>query len=1008
MRPRQGAPLNAAFRNPTVIGALTVLITILTVFLAYNANNGLPFVQSYRLTAQVPNAEALVPGNEVRIGGVRVGVVEEIRPVSHEEGTTTAALSLKLDKSVEGLPNDSTVVIRARSALGLKYVQIVRGTADGAFAEGATMPLRAARPEPVEIDELFSTFDEPTRRAIRGNLTEFGNALAGRGPDLNEAIGAFEPLLPRLERVMRTISSPNAGIASFFRALEQSASEVAPVAEAQAQMFVELDTTITAFADVARPFLQDTISKTPETLRTTSETLPRIRPFLVNSRGLFVDLQPGTAALASSADTIESALLSGIPVLQDSPTLNNELAPTAASLRGFNDDPDVRTGINRLTDFSDSLTPLLRFVGPSQSVCNYATLLFRNIASTGSRGDSLGNWQRANALNNPAGPNNEGSPSTAPARGGGTDKNNYLHVNPYPNTAAPGQTFECEAGNEGYAQGKAMIGNVPRQPGDRHRGPAPGSEPGGGQGGRRGLTLMAPFSRNRRPKPGVRDFNEGVYHRPPAGLSFFKTGVLALVLILALAFFAYTKKLPWSEEGYTATATFANASTLRKTAPVRIAGVNVGKVTSVEPVGEGAKVTFSVDDEGLPLHDDASITIRPRLFLEGNFFLDLRPGSPSAPALDDGGAIPVTRTGTAVQLDELLTSLQRPDRENLSRLLDGYGSALADKPTAKQDVGQDPDVQGLSGAEAINKTFTYGGRAGKGTAQVSQALLGQQAGDLRGLIRSAGTVFGKLASRESELTELVTNFSVTTGAFADESANLQQTLAELAPTVEQAQSQLVDINAAFPPLRAFSRELTPGVKELPATIRAGNPWLVQASQLLQRDELGGLVNDLRIATPDLAAGTDSLNTLFDQLGQTSRCVSNVLVPTGDIVIDDQFRTGATNYKEFLYGIAAQAGEGANFDGNGQFLRIQPGGGPVEVSAPSPVPNSLTTDDEIFGNTIEAPIGSQPPKPKGKPPVKLDVPCYTQDVPSLNGSQAAVGGPSPAATGNSNSVISPTP
>ncbi|MEO7197050.1 MAG: MlaD family protein, partial [Solirubrobacterales bacterium] len=461
MRRQQGRPLNAAFRNPTVIGALAVLISILTVFLAYNANNGLPFVPSYRLTAQVPNAEALVPGNEVRIGGVRVGVVEGISPIAHEDGATNAALDLKLDKAVDPLPEDSSIIIRSRSALGLKYVQIVRGTADGGYPEGSVLPLSAATPEPVEIDELFSTFDEPTRRAIKANLTEFGNALAGRGADLNEAIGALGPLLPRLERVMRVLADPNGGIGPFFRALEQSAAEVAPVAEEQAQVFVDLDTTFRAFADIARPYLQDTISKTPVTLATATDTLPRIRPFLVNTRGLFVDLQPGARALASSADTIKSALLAGIPVLQASPTLNDQLAPTAQSLLAFNNDPDVRTGIRRLTDFSNALAPPLRFITPAQSVCNYATLLFRNVADAGSQGNALGNWQRVNAIGTPRGPNNEGSPAAAPANGGGDDKRNFLHVNPYPNTAAPGQPNECEAGNEDYTVGRQAIGNVP-------------------------------------------------------------------------------------------------------------------------------------------------------------------------------------------------------------------------------------------------------------------------------------------------------------------------------------------------------------------------------------------------------------------------------------------------------------------------------------------------------------------------------------------------------------------
>ncbi len=129
-----------------MIGALAVLITILAVFLAYNANNGLPFVKTYRLTAQVPDANGLVPGNEVRIGGVRVGVIEQISPVQTEDGSTNAALSLKLDTVVDPLPIDSTVIIRSRSALGLQYLQIDRGTSDEGYAEGAELPLSKARP----------------------------------------------------------------------------------------------------------------------------------------------------------------------------------------------------------------------------------------------------------------------------------------------------------------------------------------------------------------------------------------------------------------------------------------------------------------------------------------------------------------------------------------------------------------------------------------------------------------------------------------------------------------------------------------------------------------------------------------------------------------------------------------------------------------------------------------------------------------------------------------------
>lgn len=512
---------------------------------------------------------------------------------------------------------------------------------------------------------------------------------------------------------------------------------------------------------------------------------------------------------------------------------------------------------------------------------------------------------------------------------------------------------------------------------------------------------MALFSRRpRRPKPGAKDFNEGIYHRPPIGLSFVKTGILAVILIVVLSYFAYTKELPWADEGYTATATFEDPLTLRETAPVRIAGVNVGKVTSVESDGEAAKVTFTVDEDGLPLHEDATVTIRPRLFLEGNYFLDLRPGSPSAEDLADEGDIPSTQTAVAVKLDEVLTTLQAPDRRNLQKLLIGYGGALDDTPTPAEDVGQDPDVQGKSGAEAINESFRYGGRAGKGSSQVSRALLGTEAGDLRGLILSTSRVFEELSSRESELSDLITNFSVATGAFADESEALESTLAQLAPTVEQAQTQLVEINSTFPPLRAFARELTPGVRELPATIEAGTPWLIQADRLLQPDELGGIAKDLAIATPTLSRGTANLGGLFDELGLLSRCASNVLAPAGDLAINSQFSTGSTNYEEFLYGLAANAGVTGNFDGNGALLRIQTGGGPVSVSTPIPNGNDspFGPDNVNYGNTIQAPIGTQPLKPSSKPPIRTDVPCYTQDVPAVNGPQATVGAPNPVAYG----------
>jgi virulence factor Mce-like protein len=460
----RGRGIAASFAaSPTLVGAITTLIAAVAVFLAYNANHGLPFVASYRISAVVPNAQSLVPGNDVRIGGVLVGQVETIEPVQRPNGRVDAKLDLKLDTTAKPIPVNSTIVIRAKSALGLKYLEINKGNSPKNYPDGSVISLSHARPQSIDFDQVLRTFNEPTRLAIQRNLLEFGNALIGRGVSINEAIGQLRPLVDRLRPVMKTLSAPSTGLARFFNALEATTSEVAPVAETQARMFVSLDTTFRAFASIARPFLQETISKTPPTLDVANRALPVIRPFLAHSATLFADLRPGVHALTDAAPVLLRAVNVGIPVLRRSPRLNEQLPPTAETLLAFSRNTGVRNGIDRLTTSNaQDLGPLLRFVTPVQSVCNYPTLLFRNAASALSLGDGIGTWQRFLLFQPPFGPNNEGAPASKPANGGGPVANeNFLHANPYPNTASPGQTFECEPGNEPYIKGKQVIGNVP-------------------------------------------------------------------------------------------------------------------------------------------------------------------------------------------------------------------------------------------------------------------------------------------------------------------------------------------------------------------------------------------------------------------------------------------------------------------------------------------------------------------------------------------------------------------
>src|SRR5215212_5431533 len=142
MRGRSGTASVVA--SPVLVGAVTTLIVIVSVFLAYNANKGLPFVPTYDLSARIPNGSNLVPGNEVRVGGFRVGVVDTIKPatqVINGKRTPIAIINMKLDKTAEPVSKDSKIIIRSRSALGLKYVQLTPGTSKATYEAGATVPL---------------------------------------------------------------------------------------------------------------------------------------------------------------------------------------------------------------------------------------------------------------------------------------------------------------------------------------------------------------------------------------------------------------------------------------------------------------------------------------------------------------------------------------------------------------------------------------------------------------------------------------------------------------------------------------------------------------------------------------------------------------------------------------------------------------------------------------------------------------------------------------------------
>ena len=476
--------------------------------------------------------------------------------------------------------------------------------------------------------------------------------------------------------------------------------------------------------------------------------------------------------------------------------------------------------------------------------------------------------------------------------------------------------------------------------------------------------------------------DERVPRKDRTGASPFVVGLVLLVVACIGVFFGFTKHIPFTH-GFRVHAVFQSANSIRKNSPVRIAGVNVGKVTKIEgkPGSDAAVVTMEINGKGLPIHKDAVMKIRPRIFLEGNFFVDVSPGTPSAPTIDDGDTIPITQTATPVQFDQVLTTFQSDTRTALQKTLEGLGTGLTYKPPKAQDLDAAPSARGESAAQSLNDAIRYGARSLRGTAIVADAFLGTEDHDLSRLIAGLNRTTEGLGRNEQQLKDLVTNFNRTVAATASEAVDLRASIRLLGPTLANANSALDALNASFPNTRAFAREILPGVNQTAATIDAAFPWIAQTKKLLGPDELQGVVSELSPATEDLAKVVDATLQLLPQADLAAKCATNVVLPTGDVKIaDGQFSTNEENYKEFWYSMVGLAGEGQDFDGNGPYVRFQPGGGDQTLS----MGQSGDIPDKIFANAIAPPLGTRPAYPGKRPPYNSTFPCYKNPLPNLNG------------------------
>jgi phospholipid/cholesterol/gamma-HCH transport system substrate-binding protein len=439
-------------------------------------------------------------------------------------------------------------------------------------------------------------------------------------------------------------------------------------------------------------------------------------------------------------------------------------------------------------------------------------------------------------------------------------------------------------------------------------------------------------------------------------------GLLALAVIAVLTFFAVTKDNPLTRD-FEIRAAFKDVQSLQPNSPVRIAGVTVGKVTKIDGHDTGAIVTMQVRRAGLPIHRDAKVKVRPRIFLEGNWFVDLAPGTPSARALRDGETIPVQQTAAPVQFGQVLEALQSDTREDLQTVLDEYGRAVKGR-----------------GGKGFNASIRYWKPAFQNSSLVNDATRGVLEHDLSNYLDGSRRVAKGLDRDPAALKALITDLSDTAGALADEQHNLSAAIDELPTTLDRGYAAFGALRRAFPAVRRLAGELEPTARSSVPALKATEPLVRQLRLLVRPQELQGLVADLRPTVPALVGLNRGGAQVQEQTRALSSCQSAIVEPWAETTLEDpNFKPSGPIYQEASKQFTGLAAESRSFDAHGQYVR----------SYAQNANYAYLLGDGRFYTTDQPLQGVNPPRKTGGPPAfKPDVPCETQEGPDMRSKAAA--------------------
>lgn len=370
-------------------GAVVLVVFALALQLALTADKGLPGATYTLVDADVSDAGALRPGDDVRVASVRVGRVKDVRLV---RGAPRVTLQLDGTREVyrDAAAEAKTVTVASRSALGQKYIALTPGTPEAGKLGPADVipPKRTAGSQ--ELSDLLDVLDAPTRDALGSTVREAGGGAGGHAQDLRDALKAAPRMLPDLATVSKALSANDgADLTALLTTADRLSARFTGRQEQLSELLGRLDTTMRAVAvDEGKP-LDEVVQRAPGTLQAARAGLQSLQAPLKDLHAGMAQLVPGARALGQATPDLRGVLREAVPPLGKVPDVGRQAEPALTDLTKTVD--DARPLAPRLTQTFAGADQFLRVLAPyAPEVSGW----FTNWAAALSHGDANGHFLR--------------------------------------------------------------------------------------------------------------------------------------------------------------------------------------------------------------------------------------------------------------------------------------------------------------------------------------------------------------------------------------------------------------------------------------------------------------------------------------------------------------------------------------------------------------------------------------------------------------------------------------